>query len=210
MNIFSDLEKVLKNYKIFFAPTFTNYDLRTAVDFDTSFGEATFVKNSIETVSQGSIFTYRNFDEKKILRHDDFGEYWDLPRNFQYVIVKENGKKFLITNFHGFWKPGAKKDTKETLEQSDRILEFLETFNGPRIICGDFNLRPNTESMKKLEKKLINLITTHNIQNTRSKFYKRNEKFADYILVSPDIKVHEFIAMDEHVSDHLPLYLDFA
>jgi endonuclease/exonuclease/phosphatase family metal-dependent hydrolase len=63
--------------------------------------------------------------------------------------------------------------------------------------------------MKKLEQNLINLITKYNIENTRSKFYKRNEKFADYILISPEITVKEFSVVDKHVSDHLPLLLDF-
>jgi endonuclease/exonuclease/phosphatase family metal-dependent hydrolase len=209
MNIYSDLAKILKDYKIFFAPTFTNYDLKTKTGFDTAFGQATFVKNSVELISEGTVFTYRDFDDTRILSHDDYGEFWDLPRNFHYVVVKEKDKDVLIANFHGFWKPGAKKDTKESLEQSDKINEFLKSFNGPKILCGDFNLGPDTESMKKLEKDLLNLITIYNVRNTRSKFYTRNEKFADYILISSDINVKEFSVIDRHVSDHLPLYLDF-
>jgi endonuclease/exonuclease/phosphatase family metal-dependent hydrolase len=209
MNIYSDLEKILTDYQIFLAPTFTNYDLKTKVDFDTSFGEATFVKKSVEVISEGTVFTYKTFDEKKILFHDDFGEYWDLPRNFHYVVVKNNGKEFLIANIHGFWKPGKKGDTKESLKQSDIILNFLKSFNGPKILCGDLNLDPKTKSIMKLEKNMINLITEYKISNTRSKFYTRNEKYADYILVSPDVKVQDFKVMNKHVSDHLPLYLHF-
>jgi endonuclease/exonuclease/phosphatase family metal-dependent hydrolase len=132
-----------------------------------------------------------------------------LPRNFHYVVVKNHGKEFLITNIHGFWKPGKKGDTKESLEQSDKILDFLKSFTGPKILCGDLNLNPETESIKKLEKNLVNLIAEYKVSNTRSKFYTRNEKFADYILVSPDVKVQDFKVMNEHVSDHLPLYLSF-
>jgi len=209
MNIYSDLEKILKDYKIFFAPTFSNYDLKTKTNFGTLFGEATFVKNDIKIISEKTIFTYKKFDEKKILFHDDYGEYWDLPRNFHYVIVKNNEKEFLIANLHGFWKPGEKGDTKESLEQSDKILAFLNNFNCPKILCGDFNLRPETESMKKLEGKMINLIKKYKVKNTRSKFYSRDEKFADYILVSPNVKIQDFKIIDEHVSDHLPLYLEF-
>ena len=209
MDIYSDLEKILKDYKIFFTPTFTNYDLKTKTSFNTLFGEASFIKNDIEIISEETIFTYKKFDEKKMLSHDDFGEYWDLPRNFHYAIIRNDGKDFLIANVHGFWKRGKKKDTKQTLIQSDKILEVLRNFNCPKIVCGDFNLRPDTVSMKKLEEEMINLVTKNNVKNTRSKFYTRNEKFADYILVSPDIKVRDFKVMDEHVSDHLPLYLDF-
>jgi endonuclease/exonuclease/phosphatase family metal-dependent hydrolase len=210
MNIYSDLEKTLKDYQIFYAPTFANYDLKTIIDFDALFGEATYVKKSIEVISEGTVFTYKHFDEKKMLFRDDSGEYWDLPRNFHYVIIRNRGKKFLIANLHGFWKPGDKEDTKESLKQSDKILEFLKTFNGPRILCGDFNLNPQTESIKKLERSgLINLIRKYNITNTRSKLHTRKEKFADYIFVSPEVKVNEFKVLDKHISDHLPLYLKF-
>jgi len=208
-NIYFDLEKILKDYKVFFAPTFTNYDLKTKVNFDLKFGEATFVKKSVDVISDGTIFTYKNFDEKKIFFHDDFGEYWDLPRNFHYIIVRNNGKEFLIVNIHGFWKPGEKGDTKESLEQSDKIINFLKSFNVPKIICGDLNLSPKTKSIKELEKNMVNLITKYKISNTRSKFYTRNEKFADYIFVSPDVKVQDFKVLYKHVSDHLPLYLNF-
>src|ERR1035437_3895405 len=61
-NIYFDLEKILKDYKVFFAPTFTNYDLKTKVNFDLKFGEATFVKKSVDVISDGTIFTYKNFD----------------------------------------------------------------------------------------------------------------------------------------------------
>jgi exonuclease III len=210
MNIYFDLKKTLKDYKIFFAPTFTNYDLKTETSFNALFGEATFIKNDIEIISEGTIFTYKNFDEKKMLFHDDFGEYWDLPRNFHYVVVKKNSRQFLIVNTHGFWKPGAKKDTAQSLLQSDKILQTLNTFNCPKILCGDLNLGPETKSIKKLEKHLINLIKKYSVSNTRSKFYTRNEKFADYIFVSSDVKVLEFKVMNEHVSDHLPLYLKFT
>jgi endonuclease/exonuclease/phosphatase family metal-dependent hydrolase len=210
MNIYSDLEKILRDYEIFYAPTFANYDLKTAVNFDALFGEATYVRKSVEIISEGTVFTYKDFDQKKLLSHDAFGEYWDLPRNFHYVIVKEHGKEFLIANVHGFWKPGTKEDTKESLAQSDKILEFLKSFNGPKILCGDFNLDPETESIRKLENSgLINLIKKYNITNTRSKLHTRKEKFADYIFVSPQIKVDEFSVLDKHVSDHLPLYLKF-
>lgn len=210
MNIYSDIENVLKDYQVFFAPTFSNYDLKTKVNFNVLFGEATFVRKSIKVVSEGTVFTYKDFDQTLILSHDDYGEYWDLPRNFHYTFIKNKTQEFLIANIHGFWKAGEKTDTKESLEQSDKIIAFLDTFNCPKILCGDFNLDLKTESIKKIENHLINLVDKHNVKNTRSKFYTRNEKFADYIFVSSEVKIKDFAVMDEHVSDHLPLYLDFS
>jgi endonuclease/exonuclease/phosphatase family metal-dependent hydrolase len=209
MNIYTDLEKTLSDYQIFFAPTFTNYDLVAKTDFNTLFGEATYVKKGIKVISEGSVFVYKNFNKTLILSEDEFGQYWDLPRNFHYVVIKNNNKEYLIANVHGFWKPGPKLDTKESIGQSGKIVDFLNGFSCPKILCGDLNLHPNTKSIKILEQSLINLVTKHDVGSTRSKFYTRDEKFADYIFVSPDVKVNKFKVMDKHVSDHLPLYLDF-
>lgn len=209
-NIYSDLEKILKNYHIFYAPTFTNYDLKKEVEFDMLFGQATFVKKSIEIVSEGTVFVHRKFNDTRVLNHVTHGSYWDLPRNIHYVVVKNKKNNFLIGNVHGLWRPQHKKDTKESLEQSDKIVSFLDSYKSRKIICGDLNLNPDTQSMEKLEKGMINLIKENNVKNTRSKFYLRKDNyFADYILVSPDVKVKKFEVMDKHVSDHLPLYLEF-
>ncbi len=210
MNIYQDIEKILKDYHIVYSPTFKNYDLKKAVDFEVLFGQAIFVKNSLELEKEGAHFIYKTFNETHVLHHDEHGDYWDLPRNLNYIVFKCNNKHFLIANAHGFWKPSWKEDSKESLEQSDKIIKFLDRYNCSKILCGDFNLGPQTESIKKIEKKLTNLITGNKIENTRSKFYTRSEKFADYIFTTPDVKVIDFKALDIHVSDHLPLYLEFG
>ena len=86
---------------------------------------------------------------------------------------------------------------------------MFDSFKGPKILCGDFNLHPETKSMKLLEQNLKNLIVEFGITSTRSKLHKRTNKYADYIMVSEEIKINKFEAMDENVSDHLPLLLDF-
>ncbi len=210
-NIYSDLEKILKDYRVFYAPTFTNYDLIKKVEFDMLFGQATFVKKNIEVVSEGTVFVHRKFNDTRVLTHENHGSYWDLPRNLHYVVVGNKRNNFLIANVHGLWRPQGKGDTKESLEQSDKIMNFLNSYKSRKIICGDLNLGPDTQSIKRLEKDMVNLIKENKIKNTRSKFYLRKDYyFADYVLVSPDVKVKKFEVMDKHVSDHLPLYLEFA
>ncbi|MDO8953631.1 MAG: hypothetical protein Q7V63_02130 [Gammaproteobacteria bacterium] len=54
-----------------------------------------------------------------------------------------------------------------------------------------------------------NLIRRHHIKSTRTSYYAKDEKFADYVFVSPDINVNHFSAMADEVSDHAPLLLDF-
>lgn len=50
---------------------------------------------------------------------------------------------YLIANIHGMWQGSIKEDTEAKLAQSKQIIEFVEFFDGKKIICGDFNLLPN-------------------------------------------------------------------
>jgi endonuclease/exonuclease/phosphatase family metal-dependent hydrolase len=54
-----------------------------------------------------------------------------------------------------------------------------------------------------------NLIQEYNIQDTRTKYYKKPERFADYVFTSSDLSVNHFHLFDDVVSDHAPLFCDF-
>ena len=54
-----------------------------------------------------------------------------------------------------------------------------------------------------------NLIDQHNIISTRTSYYPKEEKFADYVFTSHEIKVNHFSVLKEEVSDHAPLLIDF-
>ena len=86
----------------------------------------------------------------------------------------------------------------------------MDSINVPKVLCGDLNLRPDTESVKILEKGMNNLIQTHKVNSTRTSYYPKPEKFADYIFTSPEITVKAFEVLKDEVSDHSPLLLDFA
>ncbi len=88
-------------------------------------------------------------------------------------------------------------------------MKFVRSIEHRKILCGDFNLRPDTKSMSILERELKNLIKDYKITSTRSKLYTKEEKYADYILTSHDLKLINFKILDEVVSDHLPLLLEF-
>jgi endonuclease/exonuclease/phosphatase family metal-dependent hydrolase len=57
---------------------------------------------------------------------------------------------------------------------------------------------------------MTNLVTKFGVTSTRSSHYLKEEKFADYILVSPHVEVNDFQVLQEEVSDHLPLLLEFT
>jgi endonuclease/exonuclease/phosphatase family metal-dependent hydrolase len=211
-DIFEDIRKILKDYNYFLAiPILKGFDLKDKVEFDLEFGQAIFVKKDIKVVLEKTTFVYGNnepvswWNIKRATK-----KYLDVPRNMQYMIVEDKGKRVLIGNLHGFWMPRSKGDTPQRIKQSLRIKRIFDPFKGPKILCGDFNLVHGTKSMKMLEEQMKNLVTDYGLQSTRSRMHKRKQKFADYILVSKDVKVNKFKAVDAVVSDHLPLYLDFS
>lgn len=167
------------------------------------YGLAIFVKKGITVQKEGEVFVYRGKNTWVENNHASLG------RNVQYIQFELNGKPCIIANLHGLWTGGGKEDTLERVEQSKKVKAFLDDFKGAKILCGDFNLLPQTESIKILEEGMKNLVKEYAVSSTRSHLYEKPNKFADYILTSLDVKVKDFQVLQDVVSDHLPLVLDF-
>jgi hypothetical protein len=69
---------------------------------------------------------------------------------------------------------------------------------------------PKGPCFSALEDKMHNLVNLHQVSSTRTSLYKKEEKFAGYILTSPEVKTHHFAVLDHEVSDHTPLFLEFG
>ena len=190
LNLLVELQQILPEYKSFFRPV-----------IEEAYGIGIFIKKNISVLEDGEIVIYSN--------PAYIGHGGNHSRNLQWIKVAIGKKIYSILNVHGLWSGGGKVDTPDRILQSQRIKEFMSTISNPKILCGDFNLLPETESIVMLEDDMINLVKKHNIKSTRSHYYQKEEKFADYILVSPDVRVKEFDALQESVSDHLPLLVDF-
>ena len=210
MNILKTLKEALPEFECFFDPTQDRIDDDGAVDFESSMGQAIFVRRPLSVQKYGFVFVYRE-------RNSMLGDDWStLPSGFQYIHVRNGGRFFTIVNEHGIAMPGNKLDTPARIVQSKKIAEFLGAVRGAKIVCGDFNLDPKTESIKLLKKKFRNLISEFRIPATRSTLnrakYPPNEVqlFADYMFVSQDINVKNFQVPDVPISDHLPLVLEFS
>ncbi|MDD3774064.1 MAG: endonuclease/exonuclease/phosphatase family protein [Patescibacteria group bacterium] len=191
-DLFPIMQEILPNYTSFFRPNFSNW-----------IGLAIFVRKNFNVLDEGELFVYgspiENF--KKSFKF--------YPRNIQYVTININKKPITIINFHGLWSGKEKTDNKERINQSKKILNFMKGINNEFLICGDFNLEPNTESLKIIEDfGLRNLIKDYSITSTRTSFYKYPVKFADYVLTSKGIKVKKFKILPDEVSDHAPIYLE--
>lgn len=129
-------------------------------------------------------------------------------RAFQHVQVLVNGKKLNILNHHGHHIDSHKLGDDETLRQIKQIIDYIKTLDGSVILCGDFNLAPESESIKLLDTALVNLSSKYSLKTTRSKLTYKNE-VCDYIFISSDIKVNSFEMDETIISDHNALILDF-
>lgn len=199
VDVYEGIQKHLNNFTPYFSPAQEFEEFGHKVYY----GLAIFVRNTIHVEKSGEIFVYRERNSWIENNHASLG------RNLQYIQLTLSEKSLLIANFHGIWTGGGKEDTRERINQSKKVKEFLNNFKGAKILCGDFNLLPETESIKVLENEMRNLIKEYAITSTRSHFYEKSNKFADYILVSPDIMVKDFRVLEDVVSDHLPLHVDF-
>ncbi|MBI3626691.1 endonuclease/exonuclease/phosphatase family protein [Candidatus Uhrbacteria bacterium] len=205
VNLFHEITSALPNFKGFYAPAYSGLIHGLKPDFDISYGLATFIKQKIKIKEAGDVFVFKT-------RGEAMDPESVKPRNLQHITVETGNQKCTLLNFHGLWFGGGlgKGDFPERLTQSQNIKKFLDKTKGPKILCGDFNLWPETESLKMLETDgMTNLNKTHHITCTRSSHYKKEIKFADYMLVSPEIKVNSFQVLPEEVSDHLAMVLDF-
>lgn len=207
VNILGDLTEALKDYKLFFGPEQDGFDNVGPVSFEVTVGLATFVRESIHVYSWDHVFIHGERNSAK-------SNMTSFPASMLCTRISAQDRNYSICNVYGYAYPGNKLDTPERLEQSQKAKEFLDKENGSKILCGDFNLMPETESIKMLEENMENLIKSFGITNTRSRISPyfgtpEEQKFADYCLVSPEVKVKDFQVLDTAVSDHLPMILEF-
>lgn len=136
-------------------------------------------------------------------------------RKLQTITLEHGGQELLIANFHGLWNGGGKFDTEERLEQSRKVRAAIDAHMGPKVLCGDFNLLPDTESVAILDRDMRNLVKESGIVSTRTSLYRKHDdqaepKYADYMITSPDLAVRKFEVLSDVVSDHAALRIELA
>jgi endonuclease/exonuclease/phosphatase family metal-dependent hydrolase len=191
--MFDGISDVLPEYTGYFRPHWGDF-----------FGLAIFVKKNLNLKEEGEVFVFRNKENI----HDAWSS--KHPRNLQYVTIETPSGLRTILNLHGLWTGKDKDDNEDRIIQSKNILAFIKNISNPVILCGDFNLSPETKSLKMFtESGLRDLINEFGITSTRSSHYKKPVKFADYVFVSKEIEINDFKVLPDEVSDHLALIVDF-
>tara|TARA_R110000868_G_scaffold410505_4_gene698894 strand:- start:143583 stop:144311 length:729 start_codon:yes stop_codon:yes gene_type:complete len=188
LDIFNRIQTVLPNHHGYFQACVDNI-----------YGLAVFMHKRFDVIQSGYVDIYHNNAYTGIGPNHN--------RKLQWLTLQNHEKQYTIGNVHGLWNGKGKTDSPDRLHQADCIRAFIDTVTTPLILAGDFNLLPDTKSLHIIEENLNNLIYDYNITSTRTSYYEKPERFADYVLISKDISVKEFLVLPEEVSDHNALYL---
>lgn len=188
----------------FFSPT---YGFR-------SYGEKVYIGNAIFSKfplqNLATVFTSKEYVEEQTIE-----SFQRNIRNVQICEVKLNSQTTVtIANHHGYHdlNPLGNQDTAVSMQ---RLANSVKNYNKPLILCGDLNITPDSPSLEPLnDLGLINLISENKIRTTLSEVHrapqqKRDRIACDYIFVSPDVTVKNFMVSDSLVSDHKALVLEF-
>lgn len=176
-------------------------------DFGGLAEQGTMTLTNFKILKAENLFYYNDY---KVGYDTTNFEISDWARSIEKVLLEVNGKELLIINVHGLWNKGKVGDDR-TINQSEFILKHVR-YDIPTIVLGDFNLLPQSLSIKMLDEKLTNLITQFNIKSTRPVDPKRPDRMnqvCDYVFVNDKVKVNDLRLAGENVSDHLALELDF-
>ena len=100
------------------------------------------------------------------------------------------------------------------MSQGARLLSLVQAVSRECrriVVCGDFNVLPESALFRLFQSnQLEDLVCKNGHHDTRTSFYSKRPRYADYMMVSPEIKVVRFeVPVTPEVSDHRPLILDF-
>ncbi|PZM11349.1 metal-dependent hydrolase [Rhizobium tubonense] len=207
-NLLQEVSAALPDHNAFFFPA-ARGDLFDGDRLIASeFGLATFVRKSHPVIGQSMDFVHGAFAA------DGWGEH-PRSRNAHGVRIfdYELGFPVTIVQLHGLRDLAGKGDTPARIEQANKLVELIGRVwrKGERlIVCGDFNVLPDSVTFEALGRLgLTDLVTSLGYTDTRTSFYRKEGRFADYMLVTPDVEIAKFEVVEEpEVSDHRALHLE--
>jgi endonuclease/exonuclease/phosphatase family metal-dependent hydrolase len=207
MFLFDELKELLPEFSGFFDAKSTGYDFSNAGGLPVSHGLAIFARRDLSALYyQSEIIEQANSLEHPV-------EGWVKA---QILSVEKDSRKLSVINFHGVGQPGDKTDTPQRINHAKKLGLIWDSLGvGAKILCGDFNMYPDIESIRIIESFGRNLIKDFKIQNTRNelswkKYPDSHQTFADFTFVSSEVKVKTFEVPYNEVSDHLPMILEFT
>ncbi len=211
-DLLADVSTLLpQGHQAFFAPMMRG-PLTDAYGtaFASEFGNAIWVARPLAVSGYMHRFVHGTY------RPDGWGAP-PVPRPIQVMRLHDpvSMRPFVLAHLHGLRDPAGKGDTPDRARQAKAILAAIADLRQPGdpvVLCGDLNLLPDSETFATLATiGLVDLVTARGHMDTRTSFYTKPQRFADYVCVTPDVRVLDFdVPATPEVSDHRPLILDFA
>jgi endonuclease/exonuclease/phosphatase family metal-dependent hydrolase len=194
--VYGNMRKLAKNHLHDFNEIYKHQD---GPEFETG----------IEDYAQ-AIYVRKNI---KVLKSEEIFEDSTKAGLGLAIDVELNGKILHILNYHGISRPKDKLDNDVRLDQSIKIIDYYKDLLGCKILGGDFNFLPETESYNIFIKNgYKELVKSSNTPTTRNRLFWDNRPqkhlFSDYIFISHDIAPKGFQVPNIEISDHLPLILE--
>ncbi|MFZ1249188.1 MAG: endonuclease/exonuclease/phosphatase family protein [Candidatus Saccharimonadales bacterium] len=181
----------------YFSPTFN----LTVAKQSVGFGNAILSKFPI--LKRETSFTHGQFQPDMTV-----ADFEPNTRNFQLVTIKTPLGQVHVCNHHGYWEARPEGSAK-TYEAMQIVATALRRVEGPLLFAGDLNINPNAETMGLFGSFLKNQTATHGITNTLSPLGKVQNVACDHILTNEQVTVQGFRVLDEIVSDHKALVVEF-
>ncbi len=206
-NFFRDVCHALPNHVAVFCPAAQGVLWDDNQSVPSQWGLATFVHRSVPIIGQAQDFVHKGYSPNG---------YGDHPRSRSAhgIRVFDHGtdRAITVTHMHGLRDLNGKMDTPARAAQANRLLALSQQVSKPNditIICGDFNVEPDSETLKILgDAGFTELVTRQGFTSTRNSHYKKPGRFADYMLIDTVDAIQSFdVVYDPEVSDHCPLVL---
>lgn len=206
-NFFRDVAGVLPEHVAVFCPAAQGVLWDGDEAIASQWGLATFVHARFPIIAQAQSFVHKGFSP------DGYGEH---PRSRNAHVVRlhdfERGQPITIAHMHGLRDPRGKMDTRERLDQAQRLAALIQGVAQPGdrlVVCGDFNVEPNSQTFDVLAGLgLSDLVIARGYSSTRTSHYQKPGRYADYLLVNEAVDVLSFEVVEApEISDHRPLLL---
>lgn len=207
-NFFRDLSFALPDHIALFCPAAQGGLWDADTEIPSQWGLATFIRKSFPVIAQIQDFVYKTYSP------NGYGEH-PRPRNAHAIRVfdYEKNRSVCVAHMHGLRDPRGKMDTPDRAEQARKFVSIATRIVESQdllVVCGDFNVEPESETLKILsDAGLTDLVTTRTKNGTRTSYYKKPGRYADYMLVNKHVNVLDFnVVFEPEVSDHCPLVLE--
>ena len=206
-NFFAEVSKSLPNHRAVFCPAAQGDLWDGSQRIASQWGLATFIRDTMPIITQHQGFVHGTFSA---------AGYGDHPRSRTAHAVRvfdfDQQVPVVIAHMHGLRDLAGKHDTPERLLQARKLVDLVQVVaepGDPIIVCGDFNVLPDSETFKVLGTLgLTDLVQNTGSDGTRTSHYAKPGRFADYMLVSSAVGVSSFdIVRNPEISDHCPLVL---